>query len=76
MHANALVEVWQRGEEGIGQIQFGRADGDWQCHAWMCAPADSGANLERIAQTISQQLADGYEQGAVGEFTWQHVLSA
>ncbi|HEV3339496.1 MAG TPA: hypothetical protein VG125_04045 [Pirellulales bacterium] len=76
MYANAIVEVWQRGEEGIGQIQFGVAGGDWQCHAWMCAPAESGANLERIAATISQQLADGCEQGAVGDFTWQHVLSA
>jgi hypothetical protein len=76
MHANALVEVWQKGEEGIGQIQFDATAGHWQCHAWMCAPAESGANLERIAATISQQLADGCEKGIIGDFTWQHVLSA
>jgi len=76
MQPNAVVEVWQKGEEGIGQIQFGRDQSHWQCHAWMFAPATSEAALERIAPTISQQLAEGREQGVVDDFTWQHVLSA
>ncbi|HVA45104.1 MAG TPA: hypothetical protein VNH11_01850 [Pirellulales bacterium] len=76
MQPNALVEVWQKGEEEIGQIQFGIDQAQWQCHAWMLAPTNAAAELERIAATISQQLAEGREQGAVGEFTWQHVLSA
>ena len=76
MQANALVEVWQKGEEGIGQIQFGVTTGQWQCHAWMFAPSNATAELERIAATISQQLAEGREQGAIGDLTWQHVLSA
>lgn len=76
MQTNALVEVWQKGEEGIGQIQFGVTHGQWQCHAWMFAPANANTELERIAATISQQLAEGREQGAIGDFTWQHVLSA
>lgn len=76
MQPNALVEVWQGGEEGIGQIQFGRDTQQWQCHAWMFAPMNSEANLERIAPEISQQLSEGCEQGSIGDFTWQHVLSA
>lgn len=76
MQPNAIVEVWQKGEEGIGQIQFGGDQRQWQCHAWMLAPANATAELERIAATISQQLAEGREQGAIGDFTWQHVLSA
>ena len=76
MQPNAVVEVWQVGEEGIGQIQFGHDSKQWQCHAWMFAPSSSEANLERIAPEISQQLAAGREQGSVGDFTWQHVLSA
>lgn len=76
MQPNALVEVWQRGDEGIGQIQFGCDAAQWQCHAWMFAPSHSEADLERIAPEISQQLAAGSEQGAIGDFTWQHVLSA
>lgn len=76
MQSNALVEVWQRGDEGIGQIQFGRDTAQWQCHAWMFGPMNSEANLERIAPEISQQLAQGREQGSIGDFTWQHVLSA
>ncbi|HET6879457.1 MAG TPA: hypothetical protein VFI31_04860 [Pirellulales bacterium] len=76
MQANTLVEVWQRGQEGIGQIQFGCDSTQWQCHAWMFAPSNSEANLELIAPEISQQIAAGREQGAIGDFTWQHVLSA
>lgn len=76
MQPNTLVEVWQSGEEGIGQIQFGCDSRQWQCHAWMFAPANSEANLERIAPEISEQLASGREEGSVAGFTWQHVLSA
>ena len=76
MQPNALVEVWQRNEEGIGQIQFGSDENHWQCHAWMFAPADSETQLERIAPAISQQLALGRQQGAIDNLTWQHVLSA
>lgn len=76
MEPNALVEVWQGSEEGIGQIQFGRDIKQWQCHAWMFAPANSEAHLERIAPQISEQLAEGREQGSIGDFIWQHVLSA
>lgn len=76
MQPNALVEVWQGGEEGIGQIQFGRDTAQWQCHAWMFAPTNSEADLERIAPEISLELAAGREQGSIGEFIWQHVLSA
>ncbi len=76
MQPNAIVEVWQADDEGIGQIQFGRDSKQWQCHAWMFAPANSEATLERIAPEISQQLAAGSEGGNVGDFTWQHVLSA